>query len=385
MKYASIKNPDLKSTADLIVLSHERRNIIMLLPSTYQAALKLAKQLFGLSVNDKIVLQAYELMGCETTFVEIHESAWASLSSILGRVYVKVLPAAAPEAPGENADVEMPDSVLKDVLSSNRERQPESYAQDPITLSSSSQSDVLKASAHVGPSRHINESSQSKQASPQSKGKTPVRRFRPRILSEAQEAENGDEEGLQKDDTFEHESGVARGKRKSPSFRRSNEMNDLQEGHSTANQNRSQVDGQPLKVKKELGSIPKDQAEENSRQRSPRKRPRLSAQDDVKADLNANFLVTIEFGEDPELDDFRRSIFKVKGKHSVGKVLSMACQTFNIEREDAQSAHLVMIVEDEEDGEAIEHRFECANNATMAQAGAYAEARFVIIIGNDEE
>lgn len=49
MKYASIKNPDLKSTADLIVLSHERRNIIMLLPSTYQVRFMLLKIIYILT------------------------------------------------------------------------------------------------------------------------------------------------------------------------------------------------------------------------------------------------------------------------------------------------------------------------------------------------
>lgn len=65
---------------------------------------------------------------------------------------------------------------------------------------------------------------------------------------------------------------------------------------------------------------------------SPRKRPRLSGQDGVRANPNENFIISIEYG-DPDQDGFQESLFKVKGKHPVQKVLAMACRTFHLEDE----------------------------------------------------
>ena len=44
-------------------------------------------------------------------------------------------------------------------------------------------------------------------------------------------------------------------------------------------------------------------------------------------------------------------------------------------------AHLVLIMEDAENGEMMEHRFKCDNANTMADEGAYPEAHFCMIIG----
>ena len=65
---------------------------------------------------------------------------------------------------------------------------------------------------------------------------------------------------------------------------------------------------------------------------SPRKRPRLCTLEDVRASPNETFLITIEYGEDEE--NFRESIFKVKGKHPVQKVLAMACHTLEVDKND---------------------------------------------------
>ena len=48
-------------------------------------------------------------------------------------------------------------------------------------------------------------------------------------------------------------------------------------------------------------------------------------------------------------------------------------------------AHLVLIMEDAENGEMMEHRFKCDNANTMADEGAYPEARFFIAIGDDDD
>jgi hypothetical protein len=98
-------------------------------------------------------------------------------------------------------------------------------------------------------------------------------------------------------------------------------------------------------------------------------------------------------------------LFKVKGKHPVQKVLAMACRTFHVENDDAAKydeysllspaqaklclsidrAHLVLIMEDEENGEAVEHRFKCDNENSMADEGAYPQARFVVAFGDEDD
>ena len=45
----------------------------------------------------------------------------------------------------------------------------------------------------------------------------------------------------------------------------------------------------------------------------------------------------------------------------------------------------MLIMEDAENGEMMEHRFKCDNANTMADEVAYPEARFFIAIGDDDD
>ncbi|KAI0351961.1 hypothetical protein OH77DRAFT_827251 [Trametes cingulata] len=91
-----------------------------------------------------------------------------------------------------------------------------------------------------------------------------------------------------------------------------------------------------------------------------------------------SFVIMIEYNDDPE----SRSLFKTRGRHMVSKVLMQACRTFGL-AEYYDSARLVLLVEDEEEGQV--YRSVCNRNDTMAQAGAEPNARFVVEIQEGEE
>ncbi|KAI0645052.1 hypothetical protein C8Q79DRAFT_1011162 [Trametes meyenii] len=92
---------------------------------------------------------------------------------------------------------------------------------------------------------------------------------------------------------------------------------------------------------------------------------------------DGSFIVMIEYNDDAE----SRQLFKTRGRHTVSKVLMQACRTFGIE-EFYQSARMVLLVEDEEEGDV--YRSVCNRNDTMAQAGAEPNARFVVEIVDGE-
>ena len=93
-------------------------------------------------------------------------------------------------------------------------------------------------------------------------------------------------------------------------------------------------------------------------------------------------------------------MFKTRGEHTVGKVLSKVCKTFNLDYDRSAPilfgrafifwiqityvffrAMLKLIVEFE--GEEL--LYDCDTGVTMARAGTTNEARFVIIIAEDDE
>ncbi|EGO00557.1 hypothetical protein SERLA73DRAFT_71567 [Serpula lacrymans var. lacrymans S7.3] len=71
----------------------------------------------------------------------------------------------------------------------------------------------------------------------------------------------------------------------------------------------------------------------------------------------------------------QQAIFKTKGQTRVGKVLSGACKSFNL---DYESARLLLIVTMEEDGETLEHFFECDKEETMTRVGAEKASSFIV-------
>lgn len=112
--------------------------------------------------------------------------------------------------------------------------------------------------------------------------------------------------------------------------------------------------------------------------------PDLQSLLDPLDSLEKTFLITVEF-DDGDPEGPRSSTFKTKGRHTVHKVLYTVCRTFGVE-DYYQQAHLALVIEEEIGNDKfIEHRFKCAREDTMAAAGARPDARFLLIIDEDED
>ncbi|KAH7911324.1 hypothetical protein BJ138DRAFT_1150949 [Hygrophoropsis aurantiaca] len=68
-------------------------------------------------------------------------------------------------------------------------------------------------------------------------------------------------------------------------------------------------------------------------------------------------------------------MFHVRPSSRVSKVVAGACKSFRL---DQDSAQLFLIVTMEEDGEEMEHLFECENGDTMARVGVEEGSSFII-------
>ncbi|KAI0365088.1 hypothetical protein BV20DRAFT_1028715 [Pilatotrama ljubarskyi] len=102
------------------------------------------------------------------------------------------------------------------------------------------------------------------------------------------------------------------------------------------------------------------------------------SENSAPAKADESFVIMIEYNDDPE----SRSLFKTRARHTVSKVLMQACRTFGL-AEHYNSARLVLLVEDEDEGQV--YRSVCNRTDTMGQAGAEPNARFVVEIDGDGE
>jgi len=72
-------------------------------------------------------------------------------------------------------------------------------------------------------------------------------------------------------------------------------------------------------------------------------------------------------------------MFKTRGEHTVGKVLSKACKEFQLDY-DSATLKLIVEIEGEDGGEILS---DCDNGDTMARSGAVKDARFIIVTDDD--
>jgi len=74
--------------------------------------------------------------------------------------------------------------------------------------------------------------------------------------------------------------------------------------------------------------------------------------------------------------------FKLRGKHTVAKVLAAACKTFGL---DMSRAHLMHSLSLEIDGEVETEDFECPRDETMAFCGIDGNSKLFIKLGDDSD
>ncbi|KAK7691942.1 hypothetical protein QCA50_005347 [Cerrena zonata] len=405
MLYKSIHNPVTEASGELIVLSYKDRNILIPLFQDYQDIIELAKFTFQLSTSksQRCVLQTNELNGCDGKWVEIHKDAWTFIRRTLHKIVVEVVPGNELKASDDSKTLKQPSPIPPKHKQASPLPQKQQLLHITPTDPSSSRS-TPTGSGRISPSQRPLQSNQPQSASistPKGKGKTP-RRPLPQPFPRKSGVKNANlpqpipirTYTIGKDEVAVASPKTEK-KRKSPSFRRSEEPEEVPLQASTSQQPKSDGDSEYedfVETEFTLGTEANETTEDDHHEEkytevteeSPRKRPRLSGQDGVRANPNENFIISIECGE-PEEEGFQESLFKVKGKHPVQKVLAMACRTFHVENDDAAKAHLVLIMEDEENGEAVEHRFKCDNENSMADEGAYPQARFVVAFGDEDD
>ncbi|KAJ7885420.1 hypothetical protein B0H13DRAFT_2535963 [Mycena leptocephala] len=89
------------------------------------------------------------------------------------------------------------------------------------------------------------------------------------------------------------------------------------------------------------------------------------------SDTDERFKVYIE-GPLPH----HKADFMTRGGHLVRKVLSGVCKTFEL---DIEHSRLMLVVPmPDEDGEMVEHLFECANDETIARSGVKPDSKLVV-------
>ncbi|KAI0944008.1 hypothetical protein AcV7_001946 [Taiwanofungus camphoratus] len=449
MLFWSPLDPDRKAKQELIVLRHGDERVLVLLPETYQDALEVSAQEFGLSGQLRFMTE--ELPGCDGVKVKIHNSAWKAVSGLLNSVIVELDEKPSAGAGKRRVSV-VPESTSRVVvheegampsvsyLSSSRTRRmsrlsmvPSSQAAvghpvvpraGPLTPASSTSSIKNQAVVNEEQARASSttldlhedmevdiedermpspKKSQRRRRQVQSDSEEPdldveeQRGIEPGEDEEIDIAEIKEQDCNPRAATYEQEHAPG------PSVEQKRAVNPppVQSSRVPEKNGRPGPDTQQkndqstTKVKKEhlsAGCAPKpESAPETSASQADSKsvfvyfiglmvKP-VPTEPVLQPRNDESFLVTIEY--DDGVSEETQSLFKTRGRHQVSKVLMQACRTFGIP-ELFSRAHLVLIVDVEEDDEIVEHRFLCANNDTMARAGAEPNSKFVIQIDEDE-
>ncbi|KAH8981755.1 hypothetical protein EDB86DRAFT_416390 [Lactarius hatsudake] len=77
------------STRHTLVLRHGSRNVLVLLPRTYQELLIITRSVFGMARSSTFVFETNELDICQDVAVEIHPATWEAVALTLSSLVVK--------------------------------------------------------------------------------------------------------------------------------------------------------------------------------------------------------------------------------------------------------------------------------------------------------
>ncbi|KAH9976413.1 hypothetical protein BGW80DRAFT_1293557 [Lactifluus volemus] len=89
-------NTTQESDTDVLVLRYGPRHVLVLLPKTYKELLATTHSVFGLALGSTIVFETSDLNVCQDTAVEIHSDAWEAIASTVSSVSVKSVDLAPP-------------------------------------------------------------------------------------------------------------------------------------------------------------------------------------------------------------------------------------------------------------------------------------------------
>lgn len=386
MFLSSPMDPTRRTAQEVIVFCHNDERIITTLPTEYEKAELFSREQFGLSGPIHLVTEDLPAP-LNGTRVRIHQDAWRVISPIVYQVIIEVT--------GDTGS-KRKSSARKSSIASKRTSEAQPAA---ALLTSTDDEEDLEATQSDDPT----------DLHPP-RLKSPTKTNRSRVMSDDEEE---DEEGEEEEERVEEEEEGKEQDEVDLALRSSRGSS-----HYTQSQRSSYVSAQFSSVKDQLEEIeitpraktvkdpspstlpfkpspasdpadfqspPETQTQEaesdyplqatssKSKSKPESKKGRLSLHDQSLVNKDETFLITIQHIRGDRTED---SIFKTRGRHLVGKVLKMACKTFNIGSEIGR-ARLILIEEDEE-GE--EHRFPCENEDSMLNAGAYPDATFIIDI-----
>ena len=109
MKFVSTAEPNIRSADELLVFCYGEERVLLPLPPTFsvrplvqafpdatldrvcpQEAQRVARDTFGIEVENGLVLETTDLLGCaDVGPVQITEAAWPGVSPVLPKVFVR--------------------------------------------------------------------------------------------------------------------------------------------------------------------------------------------------------------------------------------------------------------------------------------------------------
>ncbi|KAL6305100.1 hypothetical protein BKA93DRAFT_779941 [Sparassis latifolia] len=412
MLFQSSYDPTLKSTQQLIVFCHADQRCLLPLPQSFEDALEIVRDEFGL--KGVLQLETQDLSGWDGQRVKIHGGAWKGIAELLRSVSVREVKNDMSESVPQGHIISRLSKASASRRLSSRVISPKSVGsnvQQQLTPSSS----VSSRGGRNSPVPRGHEGDNAESGDEPDSAAEKGRRSPTHVSSDEENVDEDMDKAVPKDEEGDVENypDAPQGEAADipqPHAEEERELTPLRVEHvsrvfqredrAAPSRSRSSVSSQSRPQEKPLKSSAegvKDKAEnvkvkaEDARVKAKVKTEKVSvalaqaqsqsqsesqSQDGPSAD--DRFLISVGYGDGEE------SLFKTRGRHLVSKVLMQACRTSGIEHL-YNRAHMVLIVETEEDGETMEHRFLCSNEDTMARAGAESRSRFVIHIDEDVE
>ncbi|KAH9833963.1 uncharacterized protein C8Q71DRAFT_873252 [Rhodofomes roseus] len=436
MRFRSPEDPEIKSTQELIVLqiasdtreTHTRR-VLVRLPGSYEDLVTIANQTFDLAVDASGVrFYTQEIAGNKGVNVEITSDAWDAVKTVLTSVIVEPSDTDAREpkrAPRKSVAPPQPDRVIthdvgaaptKDVIDAARRLSRMSLAPEGNRRRTS-----RRSFAPLSPPR----STRVSQGSGPRKSSLPPNEefdeendefeeeesvvFRSRsvgrrqvIASEDEEDEevedelhdelhedDGEDDAVEGSFVVDEEDSASPPRQPSPQQQQSPPPSQSPkapvsktERRGSEQRNVSQAAAAPSPKIKQERDATGSTAPKSAIKEEPVAKPQASEPPfpHPRVGPDERFVVIIEY-DDGTSDDMQ-TMFKTRGRHTVSKVLTQACRTFDID-DLYDRAQLLMVIDTEEDGEIVEHRYICPKTMTMANVGAEPEARFIVQVDDE--
>ncbi|KAI0061894.1 hypothetical protein BV25DRAFT_1916552 [Artomyces pyxidatus] len=377
-----LPNSTQSSQADVLILKHAQRRVLVGVPKTFQDLITVSRELFALAPEVNLTFETDDLNICQQVAVEIHPTCWDAISLALCTVNIKT----------ERAIKNTVREPAVERVVGRAPSVPVMATEIPVNPSSGSSvdDDMVNIPSDDLYDDELYEEGDDTEVSPM-KGKG---RARQRIESEEEEEEEEEEEDIMPGSSTQPtiESAIPAMSSVKTSLVRAapasashvltpkDNVRDMfspngktalsydKDDWNTMGKNTDNVGaGSPSldRISKSKGT-PQKAVKYPSLDATPA--PKFKPQVAHPADAlpDGKILITIAHPSSGQ-----ESKFKVKGKHLVGRVLASACAAFKID-----ATHAKLLIQTEDDG--VEMSYECKIDESMAEAGADNGSHFTI-------